>query len=84
MHFGLGGEDRIEKLEVTWPSGQRQVLENVGVDRVLEVREPDGSAGLRDPLGPPRFLGTRPTGVPRNDEGPASRPAPHEGEPSGS
>ena len=39
VHFGLGGEDRIERLEVTWPSGRRQVLENPKADQVLEVRE---------------------------------------------
>jgi len=40
VHFGLGREDAISRLEITWPGGQRQVLENVGVDRVLEIREP--------------------------------------------
>ena len=40
VHFGLGGESRVERLEVTWPGGRVQVLENVGVDRILEVREP--------------------------------------------
>jgi hypothetical protein len=40
VHFGLGREDAITRLEITWPGGRRQVLENVGVDRVLEVREP--------------------------------------------
>jgi enediyne biosynthesis protein E4 len=40
VHFGLGGEGGVERLEVTWPSGHVQVLENVGVDRILEVREP--------------------------------------------
>jgi hypothetical protein len=39
VHFGLGGESRVERLEITWPSGRHQVLENVGVDRILEVRE---------------------------------------------
>jgi hypothetical protein len=39
IHFGLGREDAITRLEVTWPGGHRQVLENVGVDRVLEIRE---------------------------------------------
>ena len=39
IHFGLGREDAITRLEVTWPGGHRQVLENVGVDRILEVRE---------------------------------------------
>jgi len=40
VHFGLGREDTVTRLEVTWPGGRRQVLENVGVDRVLDVREP--------------------------------------------
>ena len=40
VHFGLGAEERVEKLEITWPGGRLQVLENVGADRVLEVREP--------------------------------------------
>jgi hypothetical protein len=39
VHFGLGGEDHIERLEIDWPSGLRQMLENVGVDRILEIRE---------------------------------------------
>ena len=40
VHFGLGREEAITRLEITWPGGRRQVLENVGVDRVLEIREP--------------------------------------------
>jgi hypothetical protein len=40
VHFGLGREATITRLEITWPGGRRQVLENVGVDRVLEIREP--------------------------------------------
>jgi len=40
IHFGLGREDAITRLEVTWPGGHRQVLEHVGVDRILEIREP--------------------------------------------
>jgi hypothetical protein len=39
VHFGLGAEDRIERLEVAWPGGRLQVLEHVGIDRILEVRE---------------------------------------------
>jgi hypothetical protein len=39
IHFGLGREDRITRLEITWPGGRRQVLENVGIDRILEVKE---------------------------------------------
>ena len=37
--FGLGGEDQIRSLEITWPGGRRQVLEDVPIDRILEIRE---------------------------------------------
>jgi hypothetical protein len=39
-HFGLGGETRIESLEIRWPSGVLQRLTDVPVDRVLKVEEP--------------------------------------------
>jgi hypothetical protein len=38
-HFGLGASGRIREIEVKWPSGNRQVLRNVAVDRVLTVEE---------------------------------------------
>ncbi|MDQ6704697.1 MAG: CRTAC1 family protein [Acidobacteriota bacterium] len=39
-HFGLGA-DRVAKLvEVTWPDGTIQRLENVKADQILTVREP--------------------------------------------
>jgi Flp pilus assembly protein TadD len=41
VHFGLGGEDRVRRLDVRWPSGRRQLLEGVAADRLLELREPD-------------------------------------------
>jgi len=40
VHFGLGRTERVERIEIRWPSGVRQVLENVPTNRVLEVREP--------------------------------------------
>ena len=39
VHFGLGDEDRVERLEITWPGGGRQILEEVPIDQVLVVRE---------------------------------------------
>ena len=41
VHFGLGGQASIRRLEVRWPSGRHQVLEGVAADQVLEVREPE-------------------------------------------
>ena len=41
VHFGLGAADRVERLELRWPSGAVQVLENVAVNQVLRVEEPE-------------------------------------------
>ena len=41
IHFGLGDSRSIRRLEVQWPSGRRQVIDDVAADRVFEVSEPD-------------------------------------------
>ena len=41
IHFGLGTESIASKVVVRWPSGVRQVLENVQADRLVTVREPN-------------------------------------------
>ena len=38
--FGLGKDGAAGRLEVAWPSGVHQVLENVKMDRYLTVEEP--------------------------------------------
>jgi enediyne biosynthesis protein E4 len=40
VHFGLGGLAVVPRVEIRWPSGLRQVLENVQADQVLRVVEP--------------------------------------------
>jgi hypothetical protein len=40
VHFGLGAMETVPKIEILWPSGRLQMLENVKADRVLEVVEP--------------------------------------------
>ena len=40
VHFGLGAAQRIDRLEVDWPSGTKQVLEGLPVDRYLSIVEP--------------------------------------------
>jgi hypothetical protein len=42
LHFGLGGDKAVKMLEITWPSGTVQHLENVPADQILIVREPAG------------------------------------------
>jgi hypothetical protein len=39
VHFGLGTATKVDRLTVTWPSGIRQVLENLPSDRVVTVEE---------------------------------------------
>ncbi len=39
VHFGLGPDAKALKIEITWPSGIIQTLENVDADRVLKVTE---------------------------------------------
>jgi hypothetical protein len=41
VHFGLGGIDRAELVEIRWPSGVTQALKDVAADRVLKVKEPE-------------------------------------------
>jgi hypothetical protein len=41
VHFGLGTDSQVNFIEIRWPSGIVQKLENVSVDRVLTVIEPE-------------------------------------------
>jgi hypothetical protein len=40
VHFGTGKLRQVEKVEIRWPSGTRQVLTNVRTNQVLRIREP--------------------------------------------
>ncbi len=40
LHFGLGAAETA-KVEVAWPSGIRQTLNDVHADQFLEIREPE-------------------------------------------
>ena len=41
VHFGLGSDEIVTKVEIRWPSGTVQVLENVAADQILVVTEPE-------------------------------------------
>ena len=36
-HFGLGDADRVERIEVRWPGGDREDFAVPGIDRVVEL-----------------------------------------------
>ena len=38
--FGLGANTKLDSLEITWPSGQKQTLQPEKMDAVLTVEEP--------------------------------------------
>jgi enediyne biosynthesis protein E4 len=38
-HFGVGDTKTIDRIEIAWPSGTKQVLEKVAADQVLTITE---------------------------------------------
>ena len=50
LHFGLGDARELEKLEVRWPSGQRQTFSKLAADRHYYLRE--GANPIPDPRVP--------------------------------
>jgi len=40
IHFGLAKNQIVDLIEITWPSGKVQTLENVTPNQILEVKEP--------------------------------------------
>jgi hypothetical protein len=45
LHFGLGKSTKIESVEIRWPSGKIETLENVPADFVYTIVE---ASGIRD------------------------------------
>jgi len=39
IHFGLGKSEKVDRLEIIWPSGKEQVLENVEAGQILVIKE---------------------------------------------
>ena len=42
VHFGLGKAERVDLIEIRWPSGQVDSIKNVAVNRVIYVKEGAG------------------------------------------
>jgi enediyne biosynthesis protein E4 len=40
IHFGLAKNETIDKIEIKWPSGKIQVLDNIKANQILTVKEP--------------------------------------------
>jgi len=44
VHFGLAKEKSVESIEIRWPSGIVQTLQNIPADQILEIDEPPAPA----------------------------------------
>ncbi len=43
LHFGLGDSDMVESIEVKWPSGRIQVLENIEAGQLITLKESEST-----------------------------------------
>jgi len=52
LHFGLGTAKKMESVEIRWPNGKVETLENVAADAIYMIVE---GSGIRNttPLPPP-------------------------------
>jgi hypothetical protein len=41
-HFGLGRAERVERLDVRWPNGRTDMVQNVAANQIVTIREGDG------------------------------------------
>ena len=49
LHFGLSRENKMEEVEIRWPSGEKEILKDVPADFIYTVTEGKGVTG-RVPL----------------------------------
>jgi hypothetical protein len=48
LHFGLATATAVERVEVRWPNGHRQILTNIDANQRLAVRENSAGGGWGD------------------------------------
>jgi hypothetical protein len=47
LHFGLGTNAVIDRLELRWPNGLEEARTNLAADRVIRLTEGDTAEGTR-------------------------------------
>ncbi len=45
VHFGLGDADKVDAVEIHWPSGAIEKVQLPGVDRIYTIQEGKGIVG---------------------------------------
>jgi hypothetical protein len=51
LHFGLGAETKIDEVEIKWPSGNVEVLNDIAADFIYKIVE---GAGVQKRMALPR------------------------------
>jgi hypothetical protein len=41
LHFGLGSAVKADRIEILWPNGGRQVIDNLPADQIITIQEND-------------------------------------------
>jgi hypothetical protein len=49
VHFGIGQDRTVQKIEIRWPSGTRQTLKDVRADQILQIDEPAAAPTPQQP-----------------------------------
>ena len=44
LHFGLGESEMVESIEVKWPSGRIQVVENIKAGQLVTLKESESTS----------------------------------------
>ncbi len=42
LHFGIGNASKVDRIEIQWPSGVHQTLEDIDANQTIEIVEPGG------------------------------------------
>jgi hypothetical protein len=45
VHVGMGRLERAERVEVRWPGGRTEVVQNVAANQIVTIREGEGIVG---------------------------------------
>jgi hypothetical protein len=48
VYFGLGGATMVDRIDLAWPTGVRQVLRNIKADQILTIVQSGGPSGRPD------------------------------------
>ena len=42
LHFGLGQDKKADSIEILWPNGDREILQNVTANKIVTIKEGSG------------------------------------------